>query len=118
MSSNGLEFLLETTPIFQEWSDVKASLSGCDFRVPLTLLLPVLPQLQFTVFVLSSLLIESCCFSQFLVVNAPKPPQCLPPILHSVTRVSWKSRFTPCILEWNGGKKSPWQVGMMPNGKA
>src|SRR5258708_7747487 len=30
----------------------------------------------------------------------------LPPILHSGTRVSWESRSTPCILEWNGGKKN------------
>ena len=42
----------------------------------------------------------------------------VPPILHSGTRVSWESCSTPCILESNGGKKSPWHVGMMPNCKA
>src|SRR5258708_36697512 len=42
-----------------------------------------------------------------VVVNAPKPPQFLrlqpahlPPILHSGTCVSWKSRSTPCKLKW------------------
>ena len=30
----------------------------------------------------------------------------LPPILHSGTCVSWKSRSTPCILEWDGGNKN------------
>ena len=46
VSSNWLKFLLETTPIFQEWSDVKASLCGDDFRIRFAPLLLVLPQLH------------------------------------------------------------------------
>ncbi len=41
-----LEFLLETTPIFQEWSEVKTSLCGDDFRIHFSPLLLVLPQLH------------------------------------------------------------------------